>query len=295
MQPPELPPASALPMARPRPQPGTAQRRIAPLDPCTLGRPFHLLDDYLRRLVAHLDRLLQQRFNRRCDAAFHPGAAHVAAFLAGTGEGAIWRGYRDDTGAVAVRIDRPLLLAMLDFHYGEATRAGSGHADEVPETETEHRFASALHLQFLDALSLCASGAAGRFAADPVALPRAGHRIVRIELREQTLGLSGSIEFALDEAWLTRLFDCVVPQRAPSPPSADARVPLQRRLPVRIEAQIASRDLAFEDLLRLRVGDVLPIRPVTSAEVLVEGVRLYRASIAEQGGLLCLTFFEPAE
>lgn len=282
-------------MARPRPQPGNAPRRVAPLDPCTLGRPFHLLEDYLRRLVAQLDRQLQQRFNRRSDAVFQLGTANVAAFLAGSGDTGAWRGYRDDTGAVAVRIERGLLLAMLDVHYGESTRTAEPEPGEVPETETEHRFAGALHLQFLDALAVCASGAAGRFVADPAALPRPGHRIVRVDVREQGLGLSGCIEFALDEAWLTRLFDCVVPQRAPSPPSVDARVPLQRRLPVRIEAQIASRDMAFEDLLRLRAGDVLPIRPVTSADVLVEGVRLYRASIAEQGGLLCLTFFEPAE
>ncbi len=294
MQPPELPLANAHSMARPRPHPGIAPRRVAPLDPCTLGRPFHLLEDYLRRLVTHLDRQLQQRFNRRCDATFQLGNAGVVAFLPGTADGGHWRGYRDGTGTIAVRVERTLLLAMLDYHYGETVR-GQVPVDDAPETETELRFASALHLQFLDALSLCASGSAGHFAADPGALPRAGHRIVRIEVAEATLGLSGTIEFALDEAWLTRLFDNVVPQRTPASTATDARPPLQRRLPVRIEAQIVSRDVAFDDLLRLRVGDVLPIRPVSTADVLVEGVRLYRASVAEQGGMLCLTFFEPAE
>lgn len=285
--------AAVRPMARPRLQPGHAPVRVAPLDPCTLGRPFHLLEGFLQRLAVHLDQFLQYRFNRRCGSRFRAGAAGIAACMPGTEADVRWRIFQDATGTVAVRLDRPLLLAMLGYHYGDAPGDAATLA-EAPETETEHRFAASLFPQFLDGLAVCSGGAAGGFAAAGTPFG-AGRRLVRIELHEDALGLSGRLELALDEAWLAHLFHHVAPARPPLPPSPDAGQPLQRRLRVTLHARIAARDIAFEELLRLRPGDILPIRPVGSADVLVEDVHLYRASVAEQGGMLCLTSFVPVE
>jgi len=284
----------ACPMARPRLQPGPATARVAPLDPCTLGRPFHLLDGFLQRLALHLEQALQHRFNRRCGARFRVGAAGIAASLPGADGATRWRAYRDATGAVAVRLERPLLLAMLGFHYGDDPATAAAQAD-APETETEHRFTGGLYPQFLDALAVCSGGSAGGFAAEAAASPHAGRRIVRIELHEDGLGLAGRLELALDEAWLEHLFHHVAPARPALAPAPNAGQPLQRRLPVTLNARIATREIAFEDLLRLRPGDILPIRPVGTADVLVEDVHLFRASVAEQGGTLCLTSFVPVE
>ena len=281
-------------MARPRLQPGPATARVAPLDPCTLGRPFHLLDGFLQRLALHLEQVLQHRFNRRCGARFRVGAASIAASMPGAEAAGQWRAYRNDVGALSMRADRPLLLAMLGYHYGDAPGEAATQAD-APETETEHRFTGSLYPQLLDGLSVCSGGKSGGFVAEAAAALRPGQRLVRIELHEDGLGIAGHLELALDEAWLAHLFHHVAPARPPLAVAPDAGQPLQRRLPVTLHACIASRDIAFEDLLRLRPGDVLPIRPVATADVLVEDVLLFRASVAEQGGMLCLTSFVPVE
>lgn len=281
-------------MARPRLQPGPATARVAPLDPCTLGRPFHLLDGFLQRLGLHLDQVLQHRFNRRCGARFRVGAASIASCMPGAAAGAQWRAYRNGTGALAVRVDRPLLLAMLGYHYGDVPGDVAAQA-EAPETETERRFTGGLYPQFIEGLVACSGGMQGAFVADAPASLRAGQRKVRFELHEDALGIRGRLELALDEAWLGHLFHHVAPARPPLAASPETGQPLERRLPVALHARIASRDIAFEDLLRLRPGDVLPIRPITGADVLVEDVHLFRASVAEQGGMLCLTSFVPVE
>jgi len=262
------------------------------LDPCTLGRPFHLLEDFQRRLAQHVGRLLEHRFNQRSDAQLRASAGGISAFMPAI-DGGAWRSYRDGVGSLALNIERPLLLALLAHHYGDP--GGADAMLQAPETETELRFAGTLHQQLLEALIACGAGGGHAFAVQPGALPRTGHRVLRIEVSDDALGVRGRIGLAFDEAWMAHLFDSAVPARAPAPPPAELAVPLRERLPVRINARIASLELPFDQVLRLAPGDILPIRPAGTAEVLVDDVRLYRARVAEQGGLLCLTFFEPAE
>jgi flagellar motor switch protein FliM len=269
---------------------GATARRTASLDPCTLGRPFHLLDDLLRRLTQLVGRQLEQRFNRRCEANFEAYRGTVAAYMSSVdAEG--WRGYRDSIGVVHVRVDRRLLLAMLGYHYGD-----NGAIDlSAPETETELRFAATLHQQLLESLSLCVLACASGFAPHTQSAPRSGQRMIRLDVGEAALNLTGTIELALDEAWLVRLFDSVLPAAAPTPQSTLPLPPLRQRLPIRIDTRIACLEIPFDEVLRLTPGAVLPIRPLGAADVMVEEVRLFRARVAERNGLLCLTSFEPTE
>ncbi|WP_414451078.1 FliM/FliN family flagellar motor switch protein [Burkholderia sp. 22PA0099] len=109
--------------------------------------------------------------------------------------------------------------------------------------------------------------------------------------------IAGAIEFALDDRWLARLFASVAPRRGPpaKAAAAGADTALESRIPIRVTARMLTRDVSLDDVMRLAPGDVMPVRLPDTADVLVEGVCLYRAVVAEHGGTLCLTAFEEME
>ncbi|MCC4596691.1 hypothetical protein NRY95_07875 [Xanthomonas campestris pv. phormiicola] len=254
-----------------------------------LGRPYHLLGDFQRRLAQQFARLLERRFNQRCAASFAIGASTIGAFTAASDDGT-WHGYRDATGSIIVQIDRSLLLAMLGYHYGDSGDIAAMLSSA--ETETERRFAGGINQQLLDAFALCGGASSGCFVASRT-LPHGDYRVVSIAVREERLGLDGYIRLALDDAWLAHLFSAVLPARTAAP--AQPPPPLRERLPIRIHAQIASLELSFEALTRLCAGDILPIPNATSADLMVGDLHMYRARVADKHGVLCLTSFEPAE
>ncbi|CAN7759433.1 FliM/FliN family flagellar motor C-terminal domain-containing protein [Caballeronia sp. LjRoot31] len=267
------------------------------LDPCTLGRPFHLLDDFNGRLGRQVDRVLSSRFNRRRGAAFAVSGVSTASCAAPSG-GAVWRGIELPTGGVAVKIARRMLLAMLDCHYGN--KGSTLFDDATPETETEHRFGALISTALLDALITCIEPSPDlTLLTKPVAPPERGRRVIRVEIREPALGLADALEFTLDDAWLSRLFASVAPARASASPASSFNAmrhsPLADRIPITVSVRMLSRDLRLDELFNLAPGDILPVRVSDTAEVLVEGSRLYRAVIAEQGGSLWLTSFEDVE
>lgn len=328
------------------------------LDPCTLGRPFHLLDTFHQALQRRLARYLHARFNRRHGAALDVTGVSVVA--AESGDDAPWRAFvtardaraglpdgttGDDAadGRIAVRIERGLLIALLAWHYGDQPAAAP--ADLPAETETEQRFGVALALALADEFAACiapltASGCMPCPSTLP-ARPARGAHVVRVDVvnradrplvareagsqdampevpspaldhaddagRPTEQGpaanpapspiLAGAIEFALDDHWLARLFASVAPRRGQPPTSAGAGADtaLDSRIPIRLTARMLTRDVPLDDVMRMAPGDVMPVRLPDTADVLVEGVCLYRAVVAEHGGTLCLTAFEELE
>ena len=81
----------------------------------------------------------------------------------------------------------------------------------------------------------------------------------------------------------------LAPQRAqavrPQP------VPLATRLHVRLDARLASKEIALGQLLDLRAGDVVPISLDRTAVLLDESC-LFTAAVTEHKGKFCLTAFE---
>ncbi|MEK6349363.1 MAG: FliM/FliN family flagellar motor C-terminal domain-containing protein [Burkholderia sp.] len=319
------------------------------LDPCTLGRPFHLLDAFHQALQRRFARYLHARFNRRHGAALEVTGVSVVA--AETEDGAPWRAFvaagdDADDGRIAVRIERGLLIALLAWHYGDQPAAPA--AGLPTETETEHRFGAALASALADEFAACVAPLAAQGCTPcPSALPvrpARGAHVVRVDIAnragrppvahdsgttdavpdvptdaaESTDGVvgpteqapsagpvshaalaahAGAIEFALDDGWLERLFASVAPRRGqpPTAAAADAGAALDSRIPIRLTARMLTRDVPLEDVMRMAPGDVMPVRLPDTAEVLVEGVCLYRAVVAEHGGTLCLTAFEEVE
>nr|WP_261320244.1 FliM/FliN family flagellar motor C-terminal domain-containing protein [Burkholderia sp. AU32357] len=62
-----------------------------------------------------------------------------------------------------------------------------------------------------------------------------------------------------------------------------------------MSVHVLSKNMRLDELLRMRPGDVLPVRLPDTVDVLVNNVRLYRAALAEHQGALWITSFEPVE
>ncbi len=270
------------------------------LDPCTLGRPYHLLDEVLQDIKRRIDHTFHERFNLRRGANFVTSHITIAAMLPRDAGG--WRTYACSQGQVAVRCDRKLLLALLACHYDtpldEATLAAPG-----PETGTERRFAAQQHINLLSAFAgavLGANGANGDAAAETFSpsadtMPGSGSRVLRLTIEDRSRNLAGDVEFALDDTWLAHLFARLDAQRPRQTASASDGTPANVRIPVTLSVRMLTKDMRLDDLLRMGPGDVLPVRLPDTADVLVNDVRLYRAALAEQQGALWITSFELVE
>jgi flagellar motor switch protein FliM len=268
-------------------------RKHVVLDPCTLGRPFHLLEAFNQRLGRQLARHLAGRFNLRHGAEFAVSQVTIGSYMSGQGDAA-WRTYTTPAGTLSVRLDRRLLLAMLGYHYGEK---GATKIDEqTPETETEQRFGAATGLALLDVLRTCVvSPVDGGFTPELMHTPSISDRVIRVEITENKLGLAGLLEMAVDDAWLSLMFASAVPRRTAATQAVKSEMPLTARLPITLMARMLTKEVLLDDVMRLAPGDVLPVRMPDTAEVLVGDTRLFQATIAEHGGTLCLTSFENVE
>lgn len=260
------------------------------LDPCTLGRPYHLLGDVLQDVQRRIDHLLHERFNLRRGTHFCATRAVIAAIRQRDTAG--WRAYASQDSQLHVRASRQLMLALLACHYDTPFHADT---EPGPETGTERRFAAHMHAALLGALaSVVGDSEAQALAPAADTLPGAGARALRITIEDAARSLAGDIEFALDGAWLARLFARIDTQRKRAPITADG-TPAGRRIPVCLTVRMLTKDMALDDLLRMRRGDVLPVRLPDTADVLVNDVRVYRGALAEQQGAVCITAFEPVE
>lgn len=276
------------------------------LDPCTLGRPVHLLGRFTNALHDEVTECLRVQFNRPYRAAFEAGPVTMARQAA---PGPQWRwlrvGHAD--GPLGFAIDRRLLLCILGYRYGTTTLAAE--SGEEPETATEERLAALLGRYFADLLakSVVALSPALVSGSDDTPAPHdnAGEVAamappqqawtVRIPLREATCSLEGDVLLTLDDAWMARILHRLAPAK-PARPRATGRAgqPFPARLHITLVARLMEKELPLGSLLDARVGDVIPMR-LGPTDVLADDSLLFRASIAEHKGKLCLTCFEDVE
>ncbi|WP_157638445.1 FliM/FliN family flagellar motor switch protein [Burkholderia ubonensis] len=263
------------------------------LDPCTLGRPFHLFDDFHAALRERVGRYLHDRYNHRRGAQLAVADSAIVSLRAGD-DCAGWHGYGSSQGSIGIRIERSLLIALMGYQYGERADRPVSH-DLPPETRTEQRFAATTQQALLDAvLPVLAPDAAPLERRRPEP-PGPGARIVRVAVRDAALDLTGRIEFALDDAWLERLFAALASRRPRNgtPPYDEGE--LGMRIPVLLNATMVTKELALGDVLNLKPGAVLPVRLPDFTDASVDGVRVFRAAVVEHEGKLCLTSVEFTE
>ncbi len=286
-----------------RPGRPPSRREHDVLDPCTLGRPIHLLHAFTAQWKEDMAEFFVRDMNRRYRASFDVGA--VTLYRAGPIDVAAtrWQVHADSLGRIGCAIERRLLLCILAYRYGDPALHTAG--EHVPETATEERLAATLAARLVGLLAqridaLDPAGEAGaaeprHFAPVPTPRSAAGTWMLRVELRETALALDGVVWFTLDEAWMGLLLRHIAPQRESRPrEAAPALAPLPARLQLALVARLLEKQLTLGELLDLEVGDVIPIR-LGAADVLIDDSRIYTAAVAEHGGKLCLTSFESVD
>ncbi|AYZ94383.1 hypothetical protein DB771_14520 [Burkholderia sp. AU29985] len=273
--------------------PSAETRSCLALDPCTLGRPFHLLGDFHAALRRRIGTYLQDSYNHRCGARLIVSDSAIVPHRSGEALAA-WHGFGDDQGAIGIRIERGLLLLLLAYHYGD--RAERLEADSLPaETRTEQRFAMQTRRALLGELLPLLELDAGALTPQQFDGIGPGSQILSVIVRDESLDVTGRIEFALDDAWLARLFATCVPRRVRDRAPSDDDGALGARIPVALNATIVTRELLLGDVLDLNRGSILPIRLPDAADVDVDGLKVFRAAVVEHGGKICLTAFELVE
>lgn len=266
-----------------------------PVDPCTLGRPFHLLGSFTNGLREQIAGYFERRFNRRYGAQI--AVTRLAVCRPDEiGPAGKWRHFRSATGRICFAPDRALLLSWLDYRYGgkEAGGQSAPATDSVPETETELRLAAMLGIDLLDVLVGCLDASVtdghGGFRLDHHGKPASALGL-RVDLRDDVRDLDGTLWFALDDAWLSRLLASVSQRRKRESGSKPASVPLASQLQITLTTRLLTMEMSLGEILDTRVGDVIPVS-IGPAEVLVDESPFFTASVAEHNGKLWLTSFE---
>ncbi|WP_200379941.1 FliM/FliN family flagellar motor switch protein [Rubrivivax gelatinosus] len=266
-----------------------------PIDPTSLGRPVHLLDAFARRWQGDLAGWLRRHVNLRQGARFEVVAATLHR-LEQEAPGCGWNGYAFARGSLVCGAERGLLLALLARRFGAETGG-----DEAPATATEDRLAALFGAQWA---ALAARRLEVGIAAEPgvVAAPVAtgsapaparGSWVLEATITEPGMPAPARLRVALAPAWLERLWTQLAAERAPSS-VAPTVAPLRTRLEFRLVAQLLDKPMALADVAALKVGDVLPIT-LGEADALVDGLRLFKARVAEHDGRLCLTCFSDSD
>ena len=286
------------------------------VDACTLGRPVQLLAQFTEKLGDALDEMFRAH-SRRYRARYVAGELSMQPVAAATGSAGRWRVAELPDGPVACLIERRLLLSLMSHRYGDAaakdhpgsvTDASAMPSAEVaavaeqPETMTEQRLLDRLCRQVLaQALQLIGNAQAAEPVLESLALHPstqplhpAGCWLVRVPVSEATQDLHSQILLVLGPGHVARLLQKLVQAQPPRGASSLMRQPAQaqlvKELQLRLQARLLEQQITLGELVALRPGDLIPIR-LKAADVLVDGSRLFTASVAEHQGKLCLTSF----
>jgi flagellar motor switch protein FliM len=272
------------------------------LDPCTLGRPIHLLPDFAAKVLEDFGELFRGGLNRRYSASFQAIAADIRALgdeMAGPG----WRLYEERGGYFSCKVDREIVLSALNYRYGLSSSGQAGQVEaltDIPETTTEERMAGMLCKQFVETLHARIQSTANRTDAHPLKFkgtathPRGGW-LLKLDVRDAARGAGGSIALTLDEFWMDDLLRAITPEKPQV--RGNAVVPqasLAPNLHLYMVARLLKREYSLGELFDMRIGDVIPIS-LGNTDVLINDARLFSATVAENKGKLCLTSFKDME
>ncbi len=289
----------------------TALSTAAPhqvLDPTLLGRPVHLLPTFAAQLRDDLAQALRLPGNRRNWGPFH---VESAAFTRAGAKlpGQRWLRCVAAVGVLGFRVERALLLAVLNHRYGQNAVVAAPAPDDAPAakaaeprvTATEERLALSLGQQLAAVLARRVSlnlgdqpaAAEAGVSAGPGAAPPAGGWLLQVTLADAGGAEAGAFWFALDQVLMSAVLRGLLqPRHTPAVP-ASVR-PLASRLQVSLSGRLMSKEVLLGSLFDLRVGDIIPVS-LSRTDVLLDHSRLFTAAVTEHKGKLCLTAFEDAD
>lgn len=282
---------------RPRTLAPAAAPPPAVLDPRSLGRPVHLLPAFAQTLRERLNESLRRHWNQRYRVHYDVASAQLLSCDGDDGcdAGPRWLQAETGHGPVACQLERPLVLSLMAHRLGLEPADAAAEPQALPlETRTEERLHRLLAQQLLQAcLDALHDTPVPAPDVQPVARPQPGSRAWRLALQiVRPDGQPCRATVLLAAAHVEQLLRRLAPQRAPRGESMQA--PLCKRLTLKLQARLLERRLPLSQLLALRPGDLIPVH-LSDADVLIDGQRLFTATVAEHQGKLCLTSFEDAE
>ncbi|AMC36082.1 FliM/FliN family flagellar motor switch protein [Janthinobacterium sp. B9-8] len=260
------------------------EKNSTTLDHSTLGRPLHLLAGLNERLKIEVDAFLKSEFNRPYRAALGISQISQSASKANPVQ---WIDL--GVGQLAVEMSRSFLLRTLDYRYG--AKAKPTEINEAllssEETSTEQRLKSSLANKmaqlFLGFLNQNTGAHSGQ-------RPEAVWQI-EIEIIDQIDQLKSQICLVLDHA----LFDLLLKMVAKPRANSKSQTAFFDQLKIKCHVHLAEKSLTLDDVLKLKIGEILPISLQARANVYIGKSKLFTASVAENNGALCLTSFEDAD
>ncbi len=272
------------------------------LDPCLLGRPVHRLPEFAAQLREDLAQAMRLNVHRRYWGSFQ---VDDVAFnrLDGREARQRWLGFAAPSGQLAFALDRKILLSVLNYRYGRASRADAALDEQaVRVTATEERLAVVLGQQLASIVAARIEsnlpdggrelGEEDNIKAGVATQPAKGSWVITVSLSDGEL--QGKAWFALDKQVMGGVLRGLQPARDAGKKGSKNPGPLAARLEVGLSGRLVSKETTLGALFDLRVGDVIPIS-LHRADVMLEDSRLFTAAVTEHKGKLCLTSFEDIE
>lgn len=276
--------------------------RYEVLDPCLLGRPVHRLPVFAAQLREDLAQAMRLNVHRRYWGTMQVDEVAFSR-LDGSEARQRWLDFVAPAGHIAFALERKVLLSVLNYRYGRASRADAIDEQAVRVTATEERLAVVLGQQLAAILAarIDSNLPPGSRGDDEAALeikpgagsqPGRGSWIVTVSLSDGAL--QGKLWFSLDKDMMGQVLRGLLPQRDQAKKNSKHPGPLAARLQVGLNGRLVSKETTLGALFDLRVGDVIPIS-LHRADVMLEDSRLFTAAVTEHKGKLCLTSFEDIE
>ena len=272
------------------------------LDPCLLGRPVHRLPEFAAQLREDLAQAMRLNVHRRYWGSFQ---VDDVAFnrLDGREARQRWLGFAAPSGQLAFALDRKILLSVLNYRYGRASRADAALDEQaVRVTATEERLAVVLGQQLASIVAARIEsnlpdggrelGEEDNIKAGVATQPAKGSWVITVSLSDGEL--QGKAWFALDKQVMGGVLRGLQPARDAGKKGSKNPGPLAARLEVGLSGRLVSKETTLGAMFDLRVGDVIPIS-LHRADVMLEDSRLFTAAVTEHKGKLCLTSFEDIE
>lgn len=270
------------------------------IDTCELGRPVHVLDRFCEILRADLAMAVDSLFATRTGPGFQLGRIEHSRRVQ-PHRPLRWFLFHTGAGRLGFSIDRPAALALL------SRRLGMNNASQLEqetlqrsETATEQRLAAQVGqrlVQCLCARLLC--GLQDRPTDTAAAVPDTERHGFGSPTDAQALFLGcdlldaqgqalGRLNWVLEDGALEALLRALAPpRRKPAKKPIDPTT-LRRQLPMRLDVRLLEKPLSLGDVMALRPGSVLPV-DLGLATVRIQDSPVFKASVVEHGGKLCLT------
>lgn len=270
------------------------------IDTCELGRPVHVLDRFCDILHADLAIAVESLFATRTGPGFqlgrieHSRRVHPHKPLR-------WFLFNTATGRLGFSIDRQAALALLARRLGMGNWSQLEHESlQRSETATEQRLAAQVGKRLVQCLSARLLSGLQERATDAGAAVLDTERhgfgsptdaqalFLGCDLLDAQGSPMGRLNWMLEDSALDALLRALAPpRRKPAKKPADPTT-LRRQLPMLLDVRLLEKPLSLGDILALRPGSVLPV-DLGLATVRIQDSPVFKASVVEHGGKLCLT------